>query len=106
MGDYFEMQRYYAPYIAARNELNHLETRIESLREQMIYSGEPEGALEELRAAEAQLPELKEKVDDLWCLYTTGHHRREFTPEAPPRKSHFGPFNPGSVKKPDWRLPK
>ena len=105
MGDYFEMQKYYAPYIEARNELNRLETRIKGTREQIIYSGDPEAALEELRSAEAQLLALKEKVDDLWCLYTTGHHRREFEPEKAPRKSPFGPFNPGSVKKPNRRLP-
>ena len=104
MGNYFEMQKYQAPYIEASHELDRLKVRIEGLRSKMIYGGDPEDAMKELQAAEAQLPELEEKVAELWSLYTTGHSRKELAaPE--PRKSPFGPFNPGHTGNPVRRLP-
>ena len=106
MSDYFDLAKYQAPYIAARNELARLKVRIEGLRTEMIHGEDPEAAQEELQAAEAQLPELEEKVEDLWSLYTTGHHRKEYAPAEDMRRSPYGPFNTGHHEKPYRRFPR
>lgn len=95
MIDRFTMTQYYNQYIEARTKLDRMKRKIKDLRAALIYSEDLEAALEELQAAEAASQAQESQVDDLWCLYQSGQHRKDQAPGIQWQKSKYGPFNKG-----------